>query len=137
MVTRRLLPGARAGFSRPSMYGLAVAGAIVLSPAIALAHAHLSGSDPEDGAVVDTATPDLTLTFSEGIEADFSTFTLVASESGEPVGNGLSPDAGSDPATVTLTVSEPLPPGSYTLQWEVLALDGHVTSGEVAFTVAN
>ena len=28
-----------------------------------------------------------------------------------------------------------LKPGSYKLQWQVLASDGHISSGEVAFTV--
>jgi methionine-rich copper-binding protein CopC len=32
-------------------------------------------------------------------------------------------------ATVTLT------PGTYVLRWQVLAIDGHITRGDVPFTV--
>lgn len=29
-----------------------------------------------------------------------------------------------------------LAPGAYTLRWQVLAVDGHITRGDVPFTVA-
>jgi copper resistance protein C len=34
-----------------------------------------------------------------------------------------------------LTASADLQPGAYSLRWQVLAVDGHITRGDVPFTV--
>ncbi|HEX6989086.1 MAG TPA: copper resistance protein CopC, partial [Bacillota bacterium] len=34
-----------------------------------------------------------------------------------------------------LTLQEPLPAGGYRVEWRILAADGHVTEGTIAFTV--
>lgn len=45
-----------------------------------------------------------------------------------PIGEGGPPD--------TLETRADLAPGSYTVRWQVLAIDGHVTRGDVVFVVA-
>ncbi|MEI9984414.1 MAG: copper resistance CopC family protein [Aliidongia sp.] len=35
-----------------------------------------------------------------------------------------------------LVTSVDLPPGEYSLRWQVLAVDGHITRGDVPFTVS-
>jgi len=54
---------------------LAVAAAALLG--LAAAHAHLDASDPADRAVVTEPLTELTLTFTEPVEAEFSRFELV------------------------------------------------------------
>jgi methionine-rich copper-binding protein CopC len=39
------------------------------------------------------------------------------------------------PDTLAATIGE-LEPGSYRLRWQVLAIDGHITRGDIPFTVA-
>ena len=34
-----------------------------------------------------------------------------------------------------LTASVTLTPGAYVMRWQVLAIDGHITRGDVVFTV--
>ena len=38
-------------------------------------------------------------------------------------------------ATNALDAEADLKPGAYTLRWQALALDGHITRGDVPFTV--
>src|SRR5262245_14836743 len=42
-------------------------------------------------------------------------------------------DAGGDPNIVTGTTAD-LGAGAYSLRWQVLAIDGHITRGDIAFT---
>ena len=42
--------------------------------------------------------------------------------------------AGSSPDIIAARVS--LVPGAYVIRWQVLAVDGHITRGDVPFTVA-
>lgn len=38
--------------------------------------------------------------------------------------------------TITVPLSGELPPGEYTVQWQVLSIDTHTTNGQFKFTVA-
>ena len=40
-----------------------------------------------------------------------------------------------DSAEDRLDTKATLQPGAYTLRWQVLAIDGHITRGDVPFTV--
>lgn len=97
----------------------------------ALAHASLVSSDPEDRAVVASPPTVVTLRFSEGLDADKSSFRLAGPDG--DVGTGrLTKDGGRVMALEGLT----LEPGAYTIKWTVGSKDGHVERGRLTFTVS-
>ncbi|MFD4758284.1 copper resistance CopC/CopD family protein [Streptomyces sp. NPDC058439] len=113
------------------VFGLLLGGA---GPASA--HAALTGSDPQDGAVVDTAPQDVKLTFSEGVAlADDSIRVL------DPSGNRA--DTGAAPRDLqcgsTTKFSVPLhsglPDGTYTVAWQAVSADSHPVSGAFTFSI--
>lgn len=122
---------------------LLLATCLLFLPTALMAHAHLQSADPADGAELDHAPEKIELRFSEGIEARFSTFALhlvpspdtadVEDHPQVPLGD---PGADAEERIVTLHAETDIEPGTYVLVWEVLAHDGHTTTGEVRFTVA-
>ncbi len=107
--------------------GLAVAAA----PFAAAAHAILTGSDPALNAAVAPGAIRVTLRYNSRIDGARSRLTLVAPDQSQtrlPVGGGGPPD-------VLTTQTAPLPPGEYAIRWQVLAVDGHITRGDLPFSV--
>ncbi len=100
----------------------------LLAPSAASAHAILVHSEPTLGAVVQAGPVLLTLRFNSRIDQARSRLALrrEGSETPLPLRPGGAPDQLAAQATVT--------PGSYTLRWQVLAADGHITRGDVPFT---
>jgi copper transport protein len=98
------------------------------------AHAELLRSDPPSNAVLDKSPARIDLLFTEEIEANLSTVSVLDSN-GDSVGAGA-PEG--DPNNATrVTVSVPrLEDGVYTVSWRVIATDdGHPTSGSFPFAV--
>lgn len=97
----------------------------------AFAHAVLLRSSPASGAVVPTRNVKLTLDYNSRIDAARSTLTLTG-----PVGKTLAiaivPP--SRPAELKASATN-LANGAYEIHWQVLASDGHITRGMIAFTV--
>jgi methionine-rich copper-binding protein CopC len=116
---RRLLPALVAGL----LLGLVAAGP-------ALGHAELEQSMPEDGEVLTTPPTFVTLAFTEGLDADKSSFRLVLDgtdvATGSPSGDGETTMSATD-----LTLA----PGAYVIRWTAVADDGHVERGRLTFTV--
>ncbi len=142
---------------------------ILLALALALvahaaAHAELHASQPEAMAVVAEATETVHLTFTEGVEVDFSIFKVVrldaevdlAADDAELRLNGLASAligphlagngdtgaelaleavAGASFAEVELRLPEALAPGHYVVMWRALSEDTHVVTGHFVFTV--
>lgn len=99
--------------------------------ATASAHAIITESVPADGATVDSPDVDITLTYNSRIDLTRSRLQLVKPDySKQDV--AISPY--SSPATLSGKVSG-LTPGAYRLHWQVLSVDGHITRGDIAFTV--
>jgi methionine-rich copper-binding protein CopC len=95
----------------------------------ALAHAVLIDSTPAPNGHVPPGPLAIKFRYNSRIDAPRSKLSLSA-----PDGTTTRLDShGEGPdlleATVTLT------PGAYTLRWQVLAVDGHITRGNVPFTV--
>lgn len=140
---------------------LALALALVAS---ASAHAELRASQPEAMAAVAEAPDTIHLTFTEGVEVDFSIFKVVrldaevdlAADDAELRLNGLASAligphlagngdaeaealveavAGATFPEVELRVVEPLAPGHYVVMWRALSEDTHVVTGHFVFTV--
>jgi methionine-rich copper-binding protein CopC len=73
---------------------------------------------------------DVTLRYNSRIDAPRSKLTLI-----RPDGSAQRLDSsGADTPDVLKTALD-LPPGDYTIRWQVLATDGHITRGDVPFTI--
>jgi copper resistance protein C len=97
----------------------------------AVAHAVLLESSPALRSAVTGPDVPLKLRFNVRIDIARSRLTLVrpdGSSQALEVNKKASPDMLSALATG-------LTPGLYRLRWQVLAADGHITRGEIAFTV--
>jgi copper resistance protein C len=112
------------------MTAIAVA-VVVLVPRIALAHAVLVKSTPVANSTVQGPTVAIAIQYNSRVDGKRSTF-LVADGSGESKALAIEPQ--SAPDTLTAHVSQ-LRPGKYDLNWQVLAVDGHITRGKIPFEV--
>ena len=105
-----------------------------LTSAGAFAHAHLQQPLPAAGSEVDASPQALTLSFSEGIETQFSGVTLPGpQQKAIPLGKPVRSD--NNKAQLTVPVEQALTPGAYTVDWHVVSVDGHKTKGQYTFTV--
>ncbi|MGW6203037.1 copper resistance CopC/CopD family protein [Streptomyces sp. NPDC055089] len=102
----------------------------------ASAHAALTGSDPQDGAVVAAAPKAVTLTFSEQVAMGEGSIRVL-----DPAGKRAdTEDAPRDlhsGSTVKYGVSlhTGLPDGTYTVAWQAVSADSHPVSGAFTFSI--
>jgi len=75
----------------------------------------------------------VTITFTEGLEADFSSLT-VEDESGQRVDLGDAHTAPDNRMRFSVGL-KPLKPGSYKVLWRATSVDTHKTNGSYSFTV--
>ncbi|GFN05466.1 hypothetical protein Smic_40220 [Streptomyces microflavus] len=113
------------------LFGLMLAGA---GPASA--HAALTGSDPQDGAVVATAPKEVTLTFSEAIAVGDGSIRVL-DPSSKRADTGAEPKDLSEGSTVRYGVelNPGLPDGTYTVAWQAVSADSHPISGAFTFSI--
>ena len=104
--------------------------AFLLGVTAARAHAILIDSTPAVHGAVPAGPAAVTLRFNSRIDRDRSRLTLITADHTQtrlPIG-------GNGPAD-SLSATTDLAPGDYTVRWQVLAVDGHITRGDVPFTV--
>ncbi|MFJ5774703.1 copper resistance CopC/CopD family protein [Streptomyces sp. NPDC093094] len=111
---------------------LAVAGALLAGAAPASAHAALTGSDPRQGAVVDRAPQQVSLTFSETVSLSDDSLR-VFDPKGKRADTGGS--TGSGGTTYAVKLHSGLPDGTYTVTYQVVSADSHPVSGAFTFSV--
>ncbi|MHB1957415.1 MAG: copper resistance CopC family protein [Acidobacteriaceae bacterium] len=101
------------------------------SPA-AFAHAILVHSSPPDQAIVRSHQIDIVLDYNSRIEASRCTVRLT-----DTAGKAfpLQMERSARPSELK-AVARNVANGKYRIHWQVLASDGHITRGDVAFTVA-
>ncbi len=101
------------------------------SPA-AFAHAILVHSIPADQAIVRSRQIDIVLDYNSRIEASRCTVRLT-----DLAGKAfpVQMESSAKPSELK-AVAHNLANGKYQIHWQVLASDGHITRGDVAFTVA-
>ncbi len=104
---------------------------VVLASSPALAHAIVVEAVPEVGATLHAGALDVRLRFNSRIDHKRSRLALL-----DPVGKEtpVALDANA-PADVITAHIPSLGPGDYRLRWQVLALDGHITRGDIPFSV--
>jgi methionine-rich copper-binding protein CopC len=106
--------------------------ALLALPGLALAHAELTASEPAAGSTVPTGLSRLILAFSEppgpgsAIQLTTGTFEGVSGVNSYVANGQLWAD-----------VDPPLQPGTYTVQWSVVSVDGHTVTGSYQFAVAD
>ena len=98
------------------------------------AHALLRTSVPADGATLDHAPSQVSVTFTERPDSSLS-IVHVYNSGGQRLERDHAHAAATDPSTLLVDVPQ-LPNGVYTVSWTtVSAVDGHVASGAFAFGV--
>ena len=102
----------------------------LLAPPPALAHAILMESAPAIGATIPPGPTHIALRYNSRIDQGRSRLEL-RTPGASPTLLHLEPSPDD-----TLVTNTPLTPGDYTVRWQVLAVDGHITRGDVPITVA-
>ena len=103
---------------------------LVLGTAHAHAHAFLDHAEPRVGSSVGSAPREVSLSFTQNLEAAFSTVE-VRDAGGARVDQGK-PQVSASTMRVGL---KSLPPGTYKVRWRVLSVDTHRTEGSFSFRV--
>lgn len=97
----------------------------------ARAHAVIIDSTPVVDAAVAPGPLDITLHYNSRIDHQRSRLTLIGADgASRPV--PIAPDSAAD---VLAAKTPDLAPGKYRLRWQVLAVDGHLTRGDIPFSV--
>ncbi|HGJ5065089.1 TPA: copper homeostasis periplasmic binding protein CopC [Salmonella enterica subsp. enterica serovar Muenchen] len=99
-----------------------------------LAHAHLKNAEPAAESTVESAPGHLTLHFTEELEPEFSTASVTDSQ-GKTVTTEKAVVDNADKSALIIPLGDVLPSGKYTVNWHVVAVDGHKTKGDYTFTV--
>jgi methionine-rich copper-binding protein CopC len=110
---------------------LAGAFILALSSRHSEAHAILEASQPAAGATVPVGSVALKLRFNSRIDRTRSRLTLTKPDQDKAA---LPIDLDGPPDILSTTVT--LTPGAYSVRWQVLAVDGHITRGDLSFTVS-
>ncbi|MFE1072896.1 copper resistance CopC/CopD family protein [Streptomyces sp. NPDC058783] len=111
---------------------LAAACALLAGAGPASAHAALTGSDPRQGAVVDKAPAQVSLTFSESVSMDDDSLRVLDPK-GRRVDDGR--PSGTGGTTYSVKLHAGLPDGTYTVTYQVVSADSHPVAGAYTFSV--
>lgn len=104
--------------------------ATLAGAAPASAHAILVDSTPVIGGSVPAGMVAIRLRFNSRIDIERSRLTLTrpdATKTVLPIAQDVTDDVLATSATLTA--------GAYSIRWQVLAVDGHITRGDIRFTV--
>jgi methionine-rich copper-binding protein CopC len=122
-------------FTGAALFGAMLVGVILvglmLASTGAMAHAILEQSRPPAGGSVPAGKVDMSFIYNSRIDRDRSRLTITSPDQKQAVMQ-LDPDG---PPNVIDTSAELNKPGAYVVRWQVLAVDGHITRGDVPFTV--
>jgi methionine-rich copper-binding protein CopC len=119
---------------RKSLRNLAAAlafGLTAISPIAAEAHAVVVKAQPALDQQVAPGPLAIELEFNSRIDKERSKLELTAPDGAK---SEIPMDQDGAPNVVTATTVA-LAAGAYSLRWQVLALDGHITRGDIPFTV--
>ena len=96
----------------------------------ATAHALLDRAEPRVGNIVATTPREVTLWFTQKLEAAFSTIT-VTNAAGQRIDTGKTRVSGNQMAVSLRSGGA----GTYHVTWRVLSVDAHTTDGNFSFQV--
>ena len=113
----------------PFLLSLILAFALVRAPC--LAHASLISASPQDGATVPSGEVVIQLRFNSRIDSKLSRLALL-----KAADQSVVQPLETSPVSEGLKARAPdLQSGAYTLEWQILSLDGHLTQGRLNFRV--
>ncbi|UDY24889.1 copper resistance protein CopC [Nocardioides sp. Kera G14] len=120
--------------ARPIRIGLGtlIAGAVVMIPSAASAHAILDSSTPAPNAVLTTAPTTVELTFSESVTPPPGALRVFAPD-GSRADNG---DVKADGPHVSVSLDASAS-GTYLVSWRVVSADSHPVSGAYTYSVGH
>ncbi len=110
---------------------LAVIAAVLVFGGIMEGHAVLKESNPAANSKVKGPDVPIMLRYNVRIDAKLSKLQLLHPDSST---SDLTIEAQKSPDTLNAKATG-LTPGAYRIRWQVLAPDGHITRGEIPFTV--
>ena len=119
LVSRIVAAALLAAFAQPVASGFACAHAVIIE------------STPAADAVAAAGDAEVTLHFNSRIDHQRSRLTLIAADG---VARPLAIVPDSAPDIVAAKIAG-LGAGQYRLRWQVLAIDGHLTRGDIPFSV--
>lgn len=102
---------------------------LLLGAGPASAHAGLAGTDPEDGARLESLPAAVTFTFTENVG---NAFIAVTAPDGSPVETS---EVSAVDREISATLTDPDQRGVYSASYRVVSADGHPVAGTVTFTV--
>lgn len=111
--------------------GLGLMGVLLLVGGIVEGHAILKESHPAANSKVSGPDVPIMLKYNVRIDAKLSKLQLLHPDNST---SDLTIDAQTSPDTLDAKATG-LKPGAYRIRWQVLAPDGHITRGEIPFTV--
>jgi methionine-rich copper-binding protein CopC len=111
--------------------GLCIAASLLARPLPSAAHALVESAVPAMNSSVSGPDVAINVKFNSRIELKLSRLVLVLPDHSERPLTNLKAD---EPDRL-VTVATGLAPGNYRLHWQVVAIDGHVTRGDIAFRV--
>ncbi|MFJ6389122.1 copper resistance CopC/CopD family protein [Streptomyces sp. NPDC091972] len=111
---------------------LAACGLLLTTAGPASAHAALTGSDPQQGVVVDKAPDQVALTFSEKVALS-SDSLRVLDPKGKAVQQGKPFEVSG--TTYAVRLHSGLPDGTYTVTYQVVSADSHPVAGAFTFSI--
>ena len=106
--------------------------ALAMVPTVAVAHDGLQRSSPAKDAVLTAAPAALRLTFTNPPNLRFARVQLLDSANVETQLGALAVDSA---RTLVAPIVKPLPPGRYTVVWQIAGADGHPVRGRFSFAV--
>jgi methionine-rich copper-binding protein CopC len=104
---------------------------IALLPLPAAAHAIIVSAEPAVDTVLHAPSAPVVLRFNSRIDRERSRLTLLRPD-GSSLPLPLAPTERPDTLAARI---DGLAPGRYRLRWQVLAVDGHITRGDIPFVV--
>ncbi|MBT2443503.1 copper resistance protein CopC/CopD [Streptomyces sp. ISL-36] len=121
--------------TRLLLVAAALLGTLLAGATPASAHAALTGSDPQDGAVVATAPKDVNLTFSEQVAMSADSIRVL-DPAGKRVDTGEIRDLCSGSIVrYGVGLRSGLPEGTYTVAWQTVSADSHPVAGAFTFSI--
>jgi methionine-rich copper-binding protein CopC len=111
----------------------AAVAALLLEPVAAWAHANLVKSEPAQRAVLSQPPRQLRLWFNERLEPAFCVVTVLDA-SGNTVTSTQAAVSNTDPKLLVLPLPR-LAKGAYTVQFQVLSVDGHTVKSGFRFEI--
>ena len=111
----------------------ALALAMIAAPGPSWAHAVLVKSAPAREATLSRPPERVELSFNERLEAAFSTVSVWSAAGVQVDRQDITVDP-DDPKRLSVTLG-PLEPGTYTVRFRVLSVDGHIAESSFPFTV--